>query len=239
MKNTAQKIKKYSGFTDTAYVVAFATVARFAKRLLEMGGMYTLALLIPVELGKAASYWMKSSDPAFKDTSTKKWLNRGYYSLKAAAVTAGVVIAMMGSVLLGFTVIIATGYVASLRSLGKTIRSVIEGDVKKAGNNLAKTIIGGMISVGFTLTAFFPPLVMVGWGLIMIGTGHVLLSTLFSDGPKLLVNQFGAVKQPELTLRQNHDQVEGSPRFTPYLDGKIERKATASISINSKNTNRY
>lgn len=239
MPDSAQKLKKNSGLTDTAYVLTFATVARFAKRLLEMGGIYTLALLIPVELGKAAAYWMKSNDPAFKDSPTKKWLNRTYYSSKAAAVTAGIVLALMGSVLLGFTVIIATGYLASLRSLGKTIRSVIDGDVRKAGNNLGKTIIGGMISVGFTLTAFFPPLAMVGWGLIMIGTGYSLLSTFFTAAPKMLVNQFGPVKAPEWVLKKGDDQVVSLPRFTPGFDGKFTHEVAKNADLSSGQKNKY
>lgn len=215
MKETSQMLKATSGVIDSTFITIFATMGRFAKRLIENGGMYSIALIIPLEIARLAAYWLNGN-------ADKISLNTAYYLAKTLTAIAGTVLVLTGAITLGFTLIIATGYAVSLRALWKMIRSAKDGHENKVRNNLCKLMIGSLIAGGFTLMTFVPALGIVAWGLVMAGEGFALLSTLSAQTPRLLV-QLIAPPEP-LTLRADEKTPAASSQFTPQY---TEQQASA------------
>jgi len=187
MQYNKQNIGRINGLTESGFVGAFTAMYRYATKLIEQGGIWSLMLLPVTAAVSAGLYWHKTMQPEFNDSLLKTRLNKLYYGSKVVASAVGVGLAIAGMVTLGFTVLIGAAYVSVARNLGKTIRSAWQGDVRKAGNNLSKSVVGALIAGGFTIMTFFPPIALVGATMVFIATAHAVLSTAPSMVAELAV----------------------------------------------------
>lgn len=172
------KILQINGLVESTYLSWVIIAARYAKFMLEQGGAYTLVLLPFFELTRAWLYWSKTKNPQFTDSSLKKWSNYLLNAMKVITSTVGVGFAIAGMLTIGFGIMITMGYISIIRNLAKAARSAWNGETHKVANNLHKSFIGGLISGGFTLMTFIPPLAWIGGILVLVATGHIILSTL-------------------------------------------------------------
>lgn len=176
MSINRSKISKYNGLAETFFVGGITGLYRHAYHLIEKGGIYSLILMPLMELLKFSMYIARTQEDDFNDSHLKAGLNLVFKGLKVAASGVGAGLAVAGLSTLGFGVMIVSGYASVARNLFKAVRSGIDGNIAKVSSNLHKAAIGGLISGGFTLMTFFPPLAWIGGIMVFIATGHLALS---------------------------------------------------------------
>lgn len=178
LQKTHKKAQHLNDLIGSSYLLAITVIYQHASKLIERGADWSLIFLPISTFIKAALYWHKTQTPGYNDSKLKTNLNKAYYSCRVLASGAGVGLALAGLVTFGFGVLIVSGFVTVVRSLGKAIRSAREGDKQKVVNNLLKSILGTLISGGFTLMTFYPPWALVGATMAVMATAYIVLSSV-------------------------------------------------------------
>lgn len=230
MKMNSENINKINTVTESGYITAITAIFRHAPQILERGANWSLILLPVTAFIKASLYWNKTKQAGYNDSALKTGLNKLYYGGKVVANIVGVGLAIAGLATIGFGVIIAAGYISVARNLAKAARSAVQGNVQKVGNNLTKALVGGLISGGFTLMTFFPPMALLGATMVFAATGFILLATAPGVMAELTVKpKYELLNFVETASNSSPGGVQSSPMYRPSVASVKDRgQLTAS-----------
>lgn len=236
----AKKLKDNSNLLDIMYLAFLMLALRFSS-IFEHGALYSLVFPMAFEVGRAVSYWMKSSDPSLTDSRTKIGLNRAFYTVRAGAIVAGLTLALLGNFTLGFALLNSMGYVSMFRVLGKMVGYAREGNQKKVESNLGKVMVGGTITVGFSLMTFFPVVVSpwVPFALILSASSYVLFSVAKAEAAPIILKAFSPEKGAlsYMKINENDDDIKRSPSLiTPLLNGQKEKDRVVTVNVEVQTT---
>lgn len=224
MKMNKENINKINTVTESSYITVITAIVRHAPKLLERGANWSLILLPVAAFIKASLYWHKTKQPGYSDSALKTALNKLYYGGKVIANIVGVGLAIAGLATIGFGVIIAAGYIGVARYLGKAVRSGIQGNVQKVGNNLTKALVGGLISGGFTLMTFFPPMALLGATMVFAATAFILLATAPGMMAELTVKpKYESLNLVETSSHSSPGGAQTSSMYRPSLASVNDR----------------
>lgn len=227
MPQQNKKAHNIIGLAEGAYLSWVIPAVNYARFMLEAGGNYSLVVLPLFEFIKAALYWRKSRQPGFSDSRLKIVLNHTFNAFKTLAAGAGISLAIAGMIAYGFGILIATGYLNVFRYLGKALRSAADGNRHKLANNLHKATVGAMISSGFTLITFFPPLAWIGGMIVLGAAAHIML-----------LSATGLIKgeeKPLAPLTHVYSPVVASPEQSPRTrSASISSDASYKSVVNEK-----